>query len=187
MLSKVFAYLLFLLVGLLLSMYFYRKSAQKRFVKLLLAPLMFILPFCIYFIFSPIYQGDFSNVPYKVKNQFSFSEPKLFTLIVLPNCKYCVSALPIVRNMLRQSTNLKLEIRIMGNKTKDSLKYVKLLGIPNQGIVRLSNDSLARNLLKLTQGEFPTFVISEKGKLVSAWHNDSFGVQAMDEVIEFFE
>lgn len=75
----------------------------------------------------------------------------------------------------------------MGNKTKDSLKYVKLLGIPNQGIVRLSSDSLARNLLKLTQGEFPTFVISEKGNLVSAWHNDSFGVQAMDEVIEFFE
>jgi hypothetical protein len=54
-----------------------------------------------------------------------------------------------------------------------------------------SNNSLERvqikEIISITQGEFPTFILSKNGKAITAWHNDRFGVSVMDEVDHYFK
>jgi hypothetical protein len=119
-----------------------------------------------------------------------FPDKKQFTVYVLPNCKFCVSSTAIIKEMVRKNKGINVVIRVMGHTVKDSLKYVKLMDNLVPVTMNSSHNSLERVQLKevisITQGEFPTFVLSKSGKAIKAWHNDRFGVRAMDEVDHYF-
>ena len=92
--------------------------------------------------------------------------------------------------MIRKNKGINVVIRVMGHTVDDSLKYVKLMDKLGTISMNSSNNSLERvqikEIISITQGEFPTFVFSKNGKAIKAWHNDSFGVRAMDEVDHYF-
>ena len=189
-LSKLLPYILFLIIGISFSVIFYKKFKLLKPLKIIVSLAILVLPFLLYFVFSPIYQGDFSNVGYTVSSENRFPEKKQFTVYVLPNCKYCVSSTAVLTSMVRKNKRINLVIRVMGHTVKDSLKYVKLMDNLVPVTMNSSHNSLERVQLKevisITQGEFPTFVLSKSGKAIKAWHNDRFGVRAMDEVDHYF-
>ena len=189
-LSKLLPYILFLIIGISFSIIFYKKFKLLKPLKIIISLAILVLPFLLYFVYSPIYQGDFSNSGYTVSSENRFPDKKQFTVYVLPNCKYCVSSTATLKAMLRKNNGINLVVRVMGHTVNDSLKYLKLMN--NLGLVSMnsSNNSIERvqikELISITQGEFPTFVISKNGKAIKSWHNDSFGVRAMDEVDHYF-
>jgi len=92
--------------------------------------------------------------------------------------------------MVFHNKRIHLEIKVIGNHINDKIKYQRLINQMGDVSLYKKGDSLVREpikaMLKLTKGEFPTYVISENGQAVKAWHNDRFGVRAMDEIDEFF-
>jgi glutaredoxin len=188
--SKLLPYILFLIIGILFAVIFYKKFKLLKPLKIIISLALFVLPFLLYFVYSPIYQGDFSNSGYTVSSESRFPDKKQFTVYVLPNCKYCVSSTATLKAMIRKNKEIDLVIRVMGHTVKDSLKYVKLMDNLVPVTMNSSHNSLERVQLKevisITQGEFPTFVLSKSGKAIKAWHNDRFGVRAMDEVDHYF-
>lgn len=189
-LSKLLPYILFLIIGISFSVIFYKKFKLLKPLKIIVSLAILVLPFLLYFVFSPIYQGDFSNVGYTVSSENRFPEKKQFTVYVLPNCKYCVSSTAVLTSMVRKNKRINLVIRVMGHTVKDSLKYVKLMDNLVPVTMNSSHNSLERvqikEVISITKGEFPTFVLSKSGKAIKAWHNDRFGVRAMDEVDHYF-
>jgi hypothetical protein len=188
--SKLLPYILFLLIGISFSIIFYRKFKLLKPLKITISLAILVFPFLLYFVYSPIYQGDFSNVGYTMSSENRFPDKKQFTVYVLPNCKFCVSSTAIIKEMVRKNKGINVVIRVMGHSVNDSLKYVKLLDNLVPVTMNSSHNSLERVQLKevisITQGEFPTFVLSKSGKAIKAWHNDRFGVRAMDEVDHYF-
>jgi hypothetical protein len=189
-LSKLLPYILFLIIGISFSVIFYKKFKLLKPLKIIVSLAILVLPFLLYFVFSPIYQGDFSNSGYTVSSENRFPEKKQFTVYVLPNCKYCVSSTAVLTSMVRKNKRINLVIRVMGHTVKDSLKYVKLMDNIVPVTMNSSHNSLERvqikEVISITKGEFPTFVLSKNGKAIKAWHNDRFGVRAMDEVDHYF-
>jgi glutaredoxin len=149
-----------------------------------------VLPFSFYFLFSPIYQGDFSNKSFRISTSSIFPKAKQLTVYVLSNCPYCIQATTTLKKMLLNNKRIQLEIKVIGNHMNDKIKYQRLINQLGDVSLYKKSDSLAREpirtMLKLTKGEFPTYVLSESGQAVKAWHNDSFGVRAIDEVDQFF-
>ena len=188
--SKLLPYILFLIIGISFSIIFYRKFKLLKPLKIFISLAILVLPFLLYFVYSPIYQGDFSNSGYTISSENRFPDKKQFTVYVLPNCKYCVSSTATLKAMIRKNKEINLVVRVMGHTINDSLKYVKLIDKLGTISMNSSNNSLERvqikELISITQGEFPTFVLSKNGKAIKAWHNDSFGVRAMDEVDHYF-
>ena len=189
--SKLLPYILFLIIGISFSIIFYRKFKLLKPLKIFISLAILVLPFLLYFVYSPIYQGDFSNSGYTVSSENRFPDKKQFTVYVLPNCKYCVSSTATLKAMIRKNKEINLVVRVMGHTINDSLKYVKLMDKLGTISMNSSNNSLERvqikEIISITQGEFPTFVLSKNGKAIKAWHNDRFGVSAMDEVDHYFK
>ena len=189
--SKLLPYILFLIIGISFSIIFYKKFKLLKPLKIIISLAIFVLPFLLYFVYSPIYQGDFSNSGYTVSSENRFPDKKQFTVYVLPNCKYCVSSTATLKAMIRKNKGINLVVRVMGHTVNDSLKYVKLMDNLVPVTINSSNNSIEKVQVKefftITQGEFPTFVLSKNGKAIKAWHNDNFGVRAIDEVTTFFQ
>ena len=189
--SKLLPYILFLIIGISFSIIFYKKFKLLKPLKIFISLAILVLPFLLYFVYSPIYQGDFSNSGFTVSSENRFPDKKQFTVYVLPNCKYCVSSTATLKAMIRKNKGINLVVRVLGHTINDSLKYVKLMDNLVPVTMNSSNNSIEKvqikELITITQGEFPTFVLSKNGKAIKAWHNDNFGVRAIDEVTTFFQ
>jgi len=189
-LSKLLPYVIFIGLGSVAAFIFLKKSKVKKKLRWFISLIILVLPFAFYFIFSPIYQGDFSNSGYTVSSENRFPDKKQLTVYVLSNCPYCIQATTTLKNMLFHNKRIHLEINVIGNHMNDKIKYQRLINQMGDVSLYKKGDSLVREpikaMLKLTKGEFPTYVLSENGQAVKAWHNDRFGVRAMDEIDEFF-
>ena len=188
--AKFLPYVIFIGLGSIATFIFLKKSKVKKKLRWFISLIILVLPFAFYFIFSPIYQGDFSNKSFRISTPSSFPKAKQLTVYVLSNCPYCIQATTTLKNMLFHNKRIHLEIKVIGNHLDDKIKYQRLINQMGNVSLYKKGDSLVREpikaMLKLTKGEFPTYVLSENGQAVKAWHNDRFGVRAMDEIDEFF-
>ena len=188
--AKVLSYVIFIGLGLIAAYIFLKKSNIKKKLRWFISLVILVLPFAFYFLFSPIYQGDFSNKSFRISEPSSFPKSKQLTVYVLSNCPYCIQATTTLKNMLFNNKRIQLEIKVIGNQMNDKIKYQRLINQLGDVSLYKKGDSIVREpikaMLKLTKGEFPTYLLSENGHAVKAWHNDRFGVRAMDEVDQFF-
>ena len=188
--AKLLPYVIFIGLGSISAFIFLKKSNIKKKLRWFISLVILVLPFAFYFLFSPIYQGDFSNSGYTVSSENRFPDKKQLTVYVLSNCPYCIQATTMLKNMLFHNKRIHLEIKVIGNHIGDKIKYQRLINQLGYVSLYKKGDSLVREpiqaMLKLTKGEFPTFVLSKNGKAIKAWHNDRFGVRAMDEIDQFF-
>jgi len=188
--AKLLPYVIFIGLGSVAAIIFLKKAKVKKNLRWFISLVILVLPFAFYFLFSPIYQGDFSNSGYTVSSENRFPDKKQLTVYVLSNCPYCIQATTLLKNMMFHNKRIHLEINVIGNHIDDKIKYQRLINQMGDVSLYKKGDSLVREpikaMLKLTKGEFPTYVLSENGQAVKAWHNDRFGVRAMDEIDEFF-
>jgi hypothetical protein len=185
-LSKVVAYFLFIVLGLILAFVFLRRTKNSRIekvVKAFISLVLFVAPFLIYFAIHPIYVGDFSNNSYAVESKIDFPKGKQLTVIALANCPYCIQSIETSKLLKKKSPSMKIEYWVLSTDLKDKIKYQKLVG--KTAKVRLKGRD-SQELSVLAKGSYPTFVLSDQKRASKAWNNDSFGVIAMDEVRQGF-
>ena len=92
-LSKVLPFVIFVIVGFALF-FVVQKSTQVKWIRVLSFALV-LLPVLIYFIFNPIYSGDFAN-GYRLEKLSKASidiTPGRFTILTIPYCSFCEARL----------------------------------------------------------------------------------------------
>ena len=185
-LSKIVPYILFVILGLISTLFFFKRMKESRMgkvVKSLIGLVLFIFPFLIYFAIHPIYEGDFSNNSYPVESKVDFPKNKQLTIIALANCPYCIQSIETSKVLKMKTPSIKIEYWVLSTDLKVKLKYQKLVG--KTAKVKLMGRE-SQELSIIAKGSYPTFVLSDQKKATKAWNNDSFGVIAMDEVRQGF-
>lgn len=188
-LSKVIPFVLSIMIGLFFSIIFFRRIELLKKFKFIFSFLIFLFPVSLYFAFSPIYKGDFSNDFYSPQLKTEFPSSKKLSVYVLPSCPFCIQATSTLIALMQKNEHINLEIDVLCSNAKEAGKYLNLM--KGNGLVKVridypSNLVRHKDLLILTEGQFPTYILSENKKVVKAWHNDTFGVSAMDEIDQFF-
>jgi len=184
--SKLFSYIFFVGIGLLLAFLFFKKSKNgsiSKIPKLIISLVLFVSPFLIYFAIHPIYQGDFSNNSYPIDSKVDFPKNKQLTIIALANCPYCIQSIETSKLLKKKNPGMRIEYWVLSSSPAHYMKYKKLLG--NAAQIKLKA-RISDELAIIAKGSYPTFVLSDNNKGIKAWNNDSFGVMAMDEVCSGF-
>ena len=180
MVAKFLPYFLLTICGWFLGRQVYRKMLSKTNNRVLLALIFigfFIQPVLIYFVFSPIYQGDIFDLSYHPKTTSKLYQKQTLAVIALPGCKFCSESTQHMRS-IEPYTNTPIEYWVLGSDSLDLKAYQELVGKKIK--CRLKSD--LKEVLPLTEGSFPTYLLIEKGVIQKAWHNDSFGVRALNEL-----
>jgi glutaredoxin len=174
--SKALPYLNCLIVGIILF-YFIQKLLVKRWGKYVSSSII-IIPFLIYFIVHPIYEGDFSNDYTVFKNRSVSGDPtaEVLTLIAIPNCPYCKEAIALLNKIQQRTLTNKIDFVILSSDSAslNAYNHEKFEGLN----FKLSIDS-TEYLRKISAGRFPTFCLKQKDQVI-VWNNENFGAPAKD-------
>ncbi len=183
-LSKLFPYIVCVLLGLLL-MYIFLKLSRKaaRPVRIIVALILLITPFIIGFSTHPIYTGDFSNNSTAVTDSDNADLQKDgLVVITIPGCPYCLGTIPKLKKIKERYPQIPIRYVVC---TSDASNLESLREEADGKFeVEMARDKQA--LAKVTSGTFPGFVMVESGKPVCYWSNDNFGVRAIDKVESTF-
>lgn len=180
LISQLLVYVVLLVVGYIISK---RLVRFIRFVgvKIGLKIVGTLIPAILYFAIFPIYEGDIYEMSRESNSTIKFPENKSLTVVALPNCPYCVQSIELLNKLVKYKSNeVSVQYWILGSAIDDSLKYRRLLD-KNIQIKRISMDT---SILYLTEGAYPTFVLSEQGKAICAWDNNGFGIRAWDRALK---
>ncbi len=184
--SKAVPYVIMVFVGLLLILVVKRflKSINK-YLKWVLLLIIFAVPFGIYFILHPIYQGDFSNNVVQVEkiDEFNELEGEKLVVITIPGCKYCYEAVDDLLIMKSRLKNISIEYIVCSTDSSTVNWYKEKTG--TQIDVRIAQNP--ESLMRLADYAFPTYILVDNNKPLKKWSNDSFGVFAKDEVELHFD
>ena len=178
--AKFIPYIILCLLGWFLARFIHRRvkaNTSKRWLLALLFIGTFIQPVLIYFAINPIYQGDLVDLSYKPKSKLRLSQSKHLVVIALPGCKYCTESTELMKG-IKPYAKVPIEYWVLGSDSSDLNSYQALVGSQ-------INCELKPNLsevLPITEGSFPAYVLIEHGKIIKAWHNDAFGVRALNEL-----
>jgi len=178
--AKFLPYFLLGMLGWFLARFIHRRvkaKTTKRWLLGLLFIATFIQPVLIYFAIYPIYQGDLVDLSYNPKSKLRLSQSKHLVVIALPGCKYCSESTQLMKG-IKPYAKVPIEYWVLGSDSSDLNSYQALVGSQ-------INCELKPNLsevLPITEGSFPTYVLIKYGKIIKAWHNDAFGVRALNEL-----
>jgi Uri superfamily endonuclease len=178
--SKSLPYFLVLILGLIISIFLFKKITFKR--KWLSKVLTFVLTlsfFLAYFVYSPIYEGDFSNNSIEIKKTEEFSEiqDNHLYVISIPGCPYCAQSINRMKQLQKRNSRIKIDY-IVCNGDSTSLEWYSKEAGKNITVHLAENNEAISDLAK---HRYPSFVFSN-GNQLSSWSNDGFGVRAMDEI-----
>jgi hypothetical protein len=181
-LSKLLPYVVLPIVGLIIWAIF-RKSMKRRPVRVLTFLLLVLLPFGLYFIMYPIYEGDFSNNSDEVAlvPELKKGGQKL-VVITIPDCPFCKESVYRMKAFKERNPDVKIEYRVCSSRKADAKAYKEIAGTSFP--VVLAKD--LGKMSKLAEEAFPAFVLTD-GNSGTRWSNDHFGVAALDEVESRFE
>lgn len=182
-LSKFVPYILMILLGLLLAKLFLKKTISLKL--LFRFPILFVVllvPFSVYFAFVPIYEGDFSNEGREIKQKLNLSEDKNLLIIILADCPYCIESIKTSKTLFKKEKKLKIEYVIVNGEKQDSIKFSRML----KGVAACSLIKNSIPLQEVTQGSFPSFIMTKNKKPKKVWNNNTFSVRAWDEIIATF-
>ena len=181
--SKLLPYAFTILIGIVLIVPL-RKFLKNRIriVKWGAILILLLFPFAIYFIFNPIYEGDFSSQSFTVNKTSEYAELEDGKLIVLaiPNCPFCFEAIEKLKTLKKRIPNAKIEYIVCTSDTINSTSYVDWYQGEAGDALTVTLAENTSSLLKLARHSFPTFVFV--GEDLKSWSNDNFGVVALDEV-----
>ncbi len=178
--SKSLPYFLVLILGLIISIFLFKKITFKR--KWLRKVLTFVLTlsfFLAYFVYSPIYEGDFSNNSIEIKRTDELIEiqDNHLYVISIPGCPYCAESIKRMKQLQKRNSKIKIDYIVCNGDSTSLDWYSKEAG--KSITVRLAENNEA--IADLATHRYPSFVFSKENQLRS-WSNDGFGVRAMDEI-----
>lgn len=181
-LSKALPYVLVIILSFVLIYIFRKKFKKRALVKWAFRLALLIIPFVAYFMYSPIYQGDFSNNSSSIERIPAYTEltGQKLVVISMPQCKYCYGSIDKVLKLIERVPGAEIEYVVCAeNEDEAYLDWYQEKG--GDAITVRFADS-ARALTVLADGRFPTFILVDGDKPLKKWSNDGFGVVAMDNV-----
>lgn len=171
--SKVFPYIVFLIVGLVLVLVI-RKLTKKRKLRMA-AWLLAVIPCVVYFLVNPIYEGDFANGYSSQKQNVEISEEGHLTVIAIPNCPFCHEALERLLKIQKRTSSVKIDFKVL---TSDSLALGPYLDKAD-GLINVVKEGNFAPFEKIAGSRFPVFVYTSS-KESRVWNNDQIGTIAFD-------
>jgi hypothetical protein len=174
-LEKALPYLILIVLGVVLYILIRKLLKRSRKALRILAILVIPLPFFIYFVFSPIYEGDFSNNYRSEKGVFSELNSGRLTVLTIPGCPYCYESIEDLKRIKERTGVDTIDFFVVTTNT-ENLDWYREEAKGQLNIQMLSPES---ELVTLAMGTFPTFLFAESDN-VSVWDNSGFGVRAKD-------
>jgi thiol-disulfide isomerase/thioredoxin len=181
--SKLLSFAVLLFVGIVLCLFFRKFKFKKNYLNLLKSFVVIGLPISLYFIFYPIYEGDIINLGIKVNSTIELKSEKTLSIVVLPDCPFCLETIPLVKKLKKR--NPKIEIEYIIAAKPNEIPHGIADKIPKSCSFRLESD--LQKLGQITHGAFPTYLISENKNVVLLWRSEHFGTIALDEIESFFK
>jgi hypothetical protein len=170
---KLLPYILSVVGGIFLSLVFSRTRFKK--VKYI----VWVLPFAIYFIFQPIYEGDFSNDyrEYPTNKLPIEIEKDQLIVVVIPGCPFCYNSIQTMKEFQARNSKLRVHYIVCSTEQTSILDYKKEIN----GAFSIENTKAPKKWAKIVKGRFPSFVyVAAKNSKI--WSNDGFGVRAKDAI-----
>ena len=172
--ARLLPFLLILCFSLVTTIVFRSRIKKIKYYWLCNAMIL-ILPAVTYFGFSPIFQSDLYDLSREIEiKEYSIESKKSLTIYALPNCPYCVESIEIINHFHRRNPKIGIEYVIVSNA--EGGEIAKQL----PGFVKLSYDNGSKDIERITQGSYPTFVFYDGSKDLKLWDNNSFGTKALD-------
>ena len=181
--SKLIGYCIFISLGIIFLIVFKKWKIKKNYLNLLISILVAGLPISIYFAFYPIYEGDVFSSGVKIKSSIELSNEKTLSIIVLPDCPFCMETIPLVKKLKERNPKMNIEYIIASRPNE--IPHGIADKIPKNFTFRLVSD--LQKLGQITHGAFPTYLISKNKTLVRLWRSEHFGTKALDEIEAFFK
>lgn len=172
--SKALPYVLFLILGIAIFLKF-KSKFKKRLVKIIFG-LIIVIPVGVYFVFSPIYEGDFSNSfrELEINSSLNFHSKEL-TVLAISNCPYCAQSIERLNKIIERTEVERINFVVLTDNL-EALDYYRSLASDK---IEISNVADFETYEGITLGRYPTFVYSGSAKM-QIWSNDGFGVRAID-------
>ena len=180
--SKLIPYFLFLLVGFLIAYLLRNKKLVIKWLNFLKNSFLVLLPVGVYFTLYPIYEGDVIDLGVKVKTDLPFNQTKTLSIVVLPDCPFCLETIAIANELIKRNPKCKINY-IIASKPNE-IPHGIADKIPEKCSFRL--ESNIQQLSQITHGAYPTYCLSENGNIVKIWRSEHFGTKALDEIECFF-
>lgn len=159
---------------------------QKGKWILVLIPILFL---GFNFIINPIYEADYIkngdnlNIEEHIlldslnKNEEPFTGLVCIADVGCPYCKMATrSRLNVIKDRL---PNSEIYITLNSINQEHINQYVDETGANNIGFLKIDK---SKELLELSKGVFPTFILINKGKIVHRWNNSELGYPALDKI-----
>lgn len=178
-LAKSLLIFLIIIISLFGTIRLYKRSFKHKLIRIFTLITTSLLPISIYLFYYPVYTGDLFETGCKAKTTIQFPKEKVLSIFVLPDCPYCHETIHLAKLLTARNPKLKIQFLVTGAHSDESFEPIKSKQIQ----VQMSKE--IDKTIFLTKGVFPTYVISENGKLVKRWTNNEFGVIALDEIEEF--
>lgn len=181
--SKLLPYLLMTILGIAIGIYVFRKG--KTTLMKIAAFVIMIVPFGIYFAVNPIYQGDFTNESRIVNRTADMDEltGEKLVMIAMPGCPYCMQAIDLLKALKKQHPEVQIEFIVTSSEPANLEPYTKKINGAFPSRAATNPEAMA----KLAEGRFPSFVLVDEEDPFEVWNNNTFGVCALDEVVDSFD
>jgi hypothetical protein len=174
-LSRTLPYILSIFGGVFLFWIFSKTKGKIRVIRYII----WIVPFMIYFIVNPIYQGDFSNEYRTIQTKSLPSKTVKNELIVItiPGCPFCFGSIESLKILKKRNPSLKINYIVCSSDSLSTLEYEKA----GRGSFPINYSTTPEKWAKIAQGKFPSFLLVGENQ-TKVWSNDGFGVRAKDEI-----
>lgn len=181
--SKALPYILLIIIGIIIGIILFKKAKTLTFK--ILSILLIFIPFAVYFYFQPIYQGDFTNEAKVVKHSDTIKDLTGHKLVVISmaGCPYCKESVSFYREIKKKHPNLKVEYAVASTDSRDLVFYEEVI----KGDFPLYLAENPELLAQIAEGKFPTYVLVDGDQPMKVWSNNTFGVAALDEVVNSFK
>ncbi|MCO5259538.1 MAG: hypothetical protein M9916_05290 [Crocinitomicaceae bacterium] len=181
--SKALPYIFLIIIGIGLGLLLFKKL--KSTLGKIFALLFMVVPFVVYFIVHPIYEGDFTNEARTIQPTEATSELNGHKLVVisLPGCKYCKQSIEFFKEIKKIRQDIVVEYTVVSEDERNLDFYNEAM----QGEFPLYLATNVEALNKIAEGRYPTFVLINDSKPYRVWNNNTFGVMAIDEVVNSFK
>lgn len=181
--SKALPYLILIILGILIGTMLFKRS--KSLGMKIASLVTIVIPFVIYFAIHPIYQGDFSNNSRIIAPSEELAElsGKKLVVISLPGCGFCKQSVAQMKEVKARNKNIAVEY-IVASSDSSSLAFYQEV-IKGEFPLTLAQNPEAMGIA--AEGRFPCFVLVDNDKPMQAWNNNTFGVAALDVVVNSFQ
>lgn len=164
---------------------------QKGKWALVLIPILFL---GFNFAINPIYEADYIkngeelNIESHILLDSLNNRDDSFTgLVCLADvgCPFCKIATKSRLNVIKKRyPESKIYVTLNSRKQKYIDQYIEETGANDLDFLKIDQ---SKELLELSKGRFPSFVLIEKGKIVHRWNNSQLGYPALDKIESYLK